>query len=249
MANKCKQSNIHILTLNVQGVRDKCKQQRLFQWAKQQKANVLFLQETHLTAETYEQINRQFQGTVLHCSGSSNSRGVAILIHSALSYSIKNEQYSFINIYAPNDPTERNTFFKTLDDRISEHATGSIVLGGDFNEILDPKIDRRNKRFNNIPKKTKASHSLEKMRKNKNLIDIWRIENKQKIQFSWKRQALNEATRIDYFLIQDTLVIQIGSCDIRPAQIRKTSHLLVSLKIKPKVANRGPGLWKINNSI
>lgn len=60
MTNKHTNSNIHILTLNVQGVCDKCKQQRLFQWAKQQKAKVLFLQETHLTAECYEKFNRQF---------------------------------------------------------------------------------------------------------------------------------------------------------------------------------------------
>lgn len=73
-----------------------------------------------------------------------------------LPISTDNEQHSFINIYAPNDPNERNTFFKTIDDKLSEHATGSIVLGGDFNEILDPKIDRRNKRSNNIPKKNES---------------------------------------------------------------------------------------------
>lgn len=129
--------------------------------------------------------------------GSTNSRGVALLIHSSLSHYVNNvfydqagryiianvdidtDCYSFINIYAPNHPNERNIFFKTLNDKISEHATGSIILAGDFNEILDSKIDRRNKP-NKIPKKTKASHTLDTLRKNKKLIDIWCIKNKQK---------------------------------------------------------------------
>ena len=78
------------------------------------------------------------------------------------------------------------------------------------------------------------------------LIDIWRLRNKRKSQFTWKRKALNEASRIDYFLILENNVI---SCDIRPAQISKTSHLSVSLKLKICDENRGTGIWKINNNI
>ena len=41
--------NLHLLTLNAQGIRDKNKQRRFIEWCKQQKADLLFLQETHLT--------------------------------------------------------------------------------------------------------------------------------------------------------------------------------------------------------
>ena len=34
------------------------------------------------------------------------------------------------------------------------------------------------------------------------------------------------------------------SCDIRPVQISKTSHLAVSLKLKTRGENRGCGVWK-----
>lgn len=83
----------------------------------------------------------------------------------------------------------------------------------------------------------------------KGLVDILRVKNKQKLQFTWKRQALNEASRIYYFLIQNDLLNSFISSDIRPAQISKTSHLSVSLKLKLNEQNRGSGLWKINNSI
>lgn len=57
-------TNIHVLTLNVQGVRDRNKQKRVYEWAKQQKANILFLQETHLTDDTFQTFDQQLKGTV-----------------------------------------------------------------------------------------------------------------------------------------------------------------------------------------
>ena len=258
-------ANIHLLTLNVQGVRDRNKQRRVYEWSKQQKASILFLQETHLTDDTFQTFDNQFKGTVVHSFGTSNSRGIAILIHSSICHNVLNfyrdtygrllivnveidqVTYSLVNIYAPNYQGDRNIFFKQLLEKISQHAQGLILWAGDFNEILDPKFDRRNR--TKIPKKTKASTSLCNIIKENSLVDVWRIKNKQKMQFTWKRQALNEASRIDYFLIPTDLLTSVVSSDIRPAQISRTSHLAVSLKLKIGQQNRGSGLWKINNSV
>ena len=87
------------------------------------------------------------------------------------------------------------------------------------------------------------------LNKTHNLIDIWRVKHRQKIQFTWKRQTRNEASRIDYFCLQNDLESCVYSCDIRPAQISKTSHLSVSLKLRINKETRGCGFWKINNSI
>lgn len=259
-------TNIHILTLNVQGVRDRNKQKRVYEWSKQQKASILFLQETHLTDDTCRAFDQQFKGLVFHSFGTSNSRGVAILIHSSVCHKVHNVYrdsdgrllivnievdrvtYSLVNIYAPNYQCDRNRFFKHLSENITQHAQGLILLAGDFNEILNPKIDRKN-RGNRIPKKSKASTSLSSIIREKGLVDIWRMKNKQKVQFTWKRQSLNEASRLDYFLIQNDVITSVVSSDIRPAQISKTSHLSVSLKLKLCEQTRGSGLWKINNSM
>ena len=87
---KLDKSNLHILTLNVQSVRDRNKQKRVFEWAKQQKANILFIQETHLTADIISSFDQQFNGTKLHSIGTSNSRGVLILIHSSVDHKVLN---------------------------------------------------------------------------------------------------------------------------------------------------------------
>ena len=87
------------------------------------------------------------------------------------------------------------------------------------------------------------------MIKNHDLVDIWRVKNKNKSQFTWKRSGLYEASRIDYFLINTILSAHIHSRDIRPAQKGKTTHLAVSLKLIFDESNRGRGVWKLNNSI
>ena len=127
----------HLLTLNVQRVRDKNKQARLFQWSKQQKANILFLQETHIMKDIQHSFHRQFNGTVLHSPGTSNSRGVTVLIHSSISHKVINSHcdtlgnsmiliveineqgYSLINVYEPNNPKDRGSFIKQLSESIA----------------------------------------------------------------------------------------------------------------------------------
>ena len=126
---KTESSNVHILTLNVQGIRDRKKQKRMFEWSKQQKASVLFLQETHLTPDLLSNFEQQFKGTAVHSLGTSSSKGVAILIHSSVCHKVLNTYcdaygrliivnvvidtvtYTMVNIYAPNNQADRNIFF------------------------------------------------------------------------------------------------------------------------------------------
>ena len=125
---KTENSNVHILTLNVQGVRDKNKQKRVFEWAKQQNSKKqIHIQETHLTTDCIS----NFDGTIVHSIGTSNSRGVSILIHSPVGHKVLNTHcdtngrlilvnvmintvtYSLVNIYAPNNQGDRNIFLSS----------------------------------------------------------------------------------------------------------------------------------------
>ena len=45
--------NINCISLNVRGVRNKNKQLNIFNWLKNQKADIILLQETHLTTEMF----------------------------------------------------------------------------------------------------------------------------------------------------------------------------------------------------
>ena len=200
-------------------------------------------------------------GILYNSYGSSASKGASILISKTLNYDVidyvidKNGRfillnieiskniYSLVNVYAPNDKTMRNTFFKSIDTLLRESALGIKLLSGDFNETLQT-IDRFSKNNNNA---TQSNSQLKKLIKSHNLIDIWRELNANKIQFTWKRQNNFEKSRIDFWLIDMNIRLSISSTDIRPAQIQKTDHLAISLKIF-SLSNTGPGYWKMNNS-
>ena len=133
-------------------------------------------------------------------------------------------------------------FFKSIDTLLKDNALCIKLLSGDFNDCLQT-IDRFSKNNN----ATQSNSQLKKLIKSHNLIDIWRELNKNKTQFTWKKQNYLEKSKIDFWLIDTNIRTSISSTDIRPAQIQKTDHLAISLKLF-SLSNTGPGYWKMNNS-
>ena len=125
---------------------------------------------------------------------------------------------------------------------ISDTSIGQLIIGGDFNDILS-------KCRNTIEKFDKPVYGLKQLMKYFKLIDIWKDKNPDKTQFTWRRKGKNEATRIDFFLVQEAIKLRCFSSDIRPVIIKCTDHNAISLKIKTSRDDKGRGYWKLNNSI
>jgi hypothetical protein len=53
---------------------------------------------------------------------------------------ISGKEVSFVNIYAPTEGD--SSFFCDIANIIASNAKGMIIVGGDFNCVLDGKIDR-----------------------------------------------------------------------------------------------------------
>ena len=253
---------LQILTINAQGLREKQKRNRFYQWVKQQKATIVLAQETHFTDDMMPYITTEWPGDILHSIGTSNSRGVSIFIHEKLNaesidktvdkdgrYIIMNlkineEIYCLVNIYAPNDLHKRNFFWKHIKTDIESKSQGLKILAGDWNEI-HYMTDRKSRNT-----RIKLNPYMKHLKKEHNLFDPWVYKNKNKQQYTWRRKNSNiEAGRIDYFLIQEGLRQKIEKSDIRPAQIKYTDHQALSLVINIKVTERGPGYWKFNKSL
>ena len=49
------------------------------------------------------------------------------------------------NIYAPNTLEEQKKFYKSLSDLVRDHTccTDLIIIGGDYNIVLDPFLDKK----------------------------------------------------------------------------------------------------------
>ena len=72
------------------------------------------------------------------------------------------------------------------------------MVGGDFNKIMQD-IDRRSLRTGNVCKQ--IVNSLKSFIKTNKLIDVWRIYNENRQQFTWRRKDKTQASRIDMILL------------------------------------------------
>ena len=83
---------------------------------------------------------------------------------------------------------------------------------------------------------------------NYNMIDIWRTVNPHDSKFTWHSNTKPSIfCRLDDFLISESLCNIIDTCNIKPGFM--TDHSLVEIKLHKIQPERGPGNFKINNSI
>jgi exodeoxyribonuclease-3 len=122
------------------------------------------IQETHISClQEVNEIDREWKGRTYWSFGSSRSCGVGILFKPNLSHSVSsfyhdyegrvilvncqynNLKYRLMNIYAPNKERARREFLWSL----RRHLGGRIplFLGGDFNFIENPSLDKTGGNF------------------------------------------------------------------------------------------------------
>ncbi len=121
----------------------------------------------------------------------------------------------------------------------------NVIMGGDFNIVPDPWLDRRPQR---------ASHSVYNdtilnFCKTVNVVDYWRVSNPNSIQYTWFNPSGNgQCSRLDYWLISCELCKIVSECKITAAPL--TDHCMVTLSLsvlkKPQIS---PNIWKFNNDL
>lgn len=214
-------SEIKIGSWNVRGLNNLVKLKQVLGRLKQMKANIIFLQETHLLKDDVSRVTKRWPGQVFNASFTSRARGVMILIHKSIPFQLK-QQYidplgryiilngtiltshiNLISIYAPNvdDPSFFQNFFFT----ISAYA-GNYVIGGDFNCVLNPINDRSS----GVDTHQQSKKTILKYMTDLNLVEIWRYLNPNKKEYSCFSNTYKTFSRIDYFLISNGLVTKVG---------------------------------------
>ena len=152
---------IRLLSLNVRGLTDIHKRNKLLLWVNNQKPDIVCFQETYCTESQVEKINetcRNFDFDGHHSiTDSAHSRGTSILIKKKsdieirnvvhgkngrkilLNLSVKGNMCTLVNIYAPNNVQERCNFCEGLGDWIYTNASdiAEVIVTGDFNCALN----------------------------------------------------------------------------------------------------------------
>jgi hypothetical protein len=158
------------------------------------------------------------------------------------------EDIHLINIYAPNDEENRAIFIKDINTLLSKHDShqATVFLGGDFNTIIDPNLDRKGGKLNKSKQQTFVLNNLEELITTHDLCDIWRIRNPDTRRYTWRKNKPVIHSRLDFWLVTNFCQDFCTEADIIPSI--RSDHSAVTLNIHNFNSIKGKGHWKFNNS-
>ncbi len=258
--------NVKLFSLNVKGIRGTEKRRNVFNWLSKKNSDIFLLQETYSTENISKYFSMSWKGESLLSHGTNHSKGVAILFKKHLDYEIINKHIDddgryiicdlkvrgtpviLVNIYAPcGKSKDQVPFYDKLYNILKDLniADKYVVLGGDFNIILNHNLDRDGGSFH---QKAKAYDAVCKILSHFNLIDIWRTQNPYLRKYTWRQRTPIIQSRLDYWFISQNLQDFVGNCTINPAIY--TDHSSINLNLDSKTFSKhGPSYWKFNDSL
>ena len=252
--------SVKISSLNCQGLGSFQKRRDVFQYLRQKEYNIYFLQDTHFDKMSERQIRAEWGYECVFASKNTRSRGVAIMLNNNFDFklkkTIKDDQGNFIivvlhtsgkdivlvNMYGPN--RDNALFFQDIQKRVEELHIPNVIMGGDWNLVLNPGLDYHNyKNLNN----EKAQEKVIEMISELELVDIWREFNPDVRRFTWRRQNPFQQSRLDFFLVSDTLAMNIKEAEILYGY--RSDHSLIYMNLLFKQEERHKNFWKFNSSL
>ena len=210
--------NFKMLSLNVRGIRSLDKRKALFNWLAKEKSDIIFLQETYSSTPGVENIwKSQWRGDIFFSHGSEHSKGVIILLKEKFDCEVKvhredeqgrfiilkgriqTQQFVFVNIYAPNKIKDQCVFFEEIKKQLDElelEENCEMIIGGDFNVILDADLDGTGGK----PQVKESCKRIDNLCSSFDLIDLWRIRNPDVKRFTWRQKNPIVQRRLDFLV-------------------------------------------------
>ena len=256
--------SIKICSLNCQGLGNSKKRRDVFNYLRNLKYSIIFLQDTHFSKDLEKLVQNEWGFKAVFNSLNSRSRGVAIFFNNNFEFKLNkthtddsgnvlildilifDRKITLVNIYGPNKDTPE--FYIDLENKLIEFGNNDIIIVGDFNMILNPQIDCINYKHLNNPN---ARLQVLRLMNDFNLFDVWREENEEKKLFTWKRKNQEGAIqmgRLDFFLVSQTLINFSCKEKIRPCYKSDHSIIELTLTFNKEFSNKR-NFWKFNNSL
>ena len=251
-----------ISSFNCNGLSDTRKRQDVFDFLRRQKSNIFLLQETHLKQEMEKYIRAGWGYTLFLAGSDTNKNGVCILFQNNFEYKIHNvlrdpagcylildmellgKRLSLINVYGPSSG-DNPAFFDMVFGKIQQIGNEHIVIGGDWNCVLNMNTDARN--YTSTVNRPRTRAHIKSMMNELELVDIWREYHPDKRAYTWRRFNSIKQSRLDYFLISESLQMDIEDCTIGMGY--RSDHSLVNISIRTEQFKRDRPYWKFNNSL
>ena len=155
------------------------------------------------------------------------------------------KKFLIVNIYNPNNENPQVELLKMLFEKLDEVPNileHEIILGGDWNCILDRNLDSNG---GNPGTKTNTLAEISKIRNKYDLVDIFRAKHPDLKRYTWRCPCPLLSRRLDYFLISNTLQDCVRMIHIRSSFM--SDHSPVQLNFEPVTPlPKGAGIWKFN---
>lgn len=207
------------------------------------KAQVIFMQETHLSREEHEKLKKfGYRNTFYSTCRQSRKRGVAIMIQNAVNFEclkeikddegryiivkgkLDNKMVTLINVYAP--PESDKHFFKALFAIIASESEGTLVCAGDFNVILDHRIDTTSTKRS----RTHLTKFMNILLNEQGLTDVWRELHPTEKDYTHYSNTHHIHSRVDYVFMNTWDIHKVRECKNGVADI--SDHNAVHLAIQ-----------------
>lgn len=209
---------------NVHGLGHPVKHQKVLSHLSKLNSHVAFLEETHCNDIESLKLKCQWDKQVIFSSAANHKGGVAILFHKSLNTQILStecdangrwvlvdaiifqKQVTFFNIYCPvkSDPE----FWHSIKVKFSSIINPNVIVAGDFNDLLDPFVDRKSKCKFKPDNSHKAFQSAISSRP---FFDVWKTCNTDICEFTFSSNVHYTLSHIDYVLVSKSLLPTIQS--------------------------------------
>ena len=104
--------------------------------------------------------------------------------------------FTLATIYAPND--DDPAFYESFFNHLRDFHCDDMVLGGDFNLVLNLEKDKKG----GLAKThTKAVTVINDHATKFDLVDAWRVSNPDIRRYTWRRRKPEIHCRLDFFLV------------------------------------------------
>ena len=188
---------LNLASLNMRRLRDSSKCTRLLGQLKKLAVDVAAVQETHFTCGADCRV-LESDFNVFSAYGSRISAGVSLLVGRSLDadvdvvfagdggrlvvadVAVKSFKFLLVAVYASDIAAERVFFFRQLAPVLND--TKRLVLMGDWNAILDPKIDKVGRRANRLGR---YESSLVGFMTRYDLVDRFRVDHPGREMWTW----------------------------------------------------------------
>ena len=264
--------SLRLLSLNVNGLRDRDKRRCLFNLLERDRWDIILLQETHHSSteegtawaqEGPAGLRCNWSGPAFWCHFTSQSRGVAVLLRPTAStaaitvrhcsttgrtllvdFTFCGQPYTVASVYAPAAAAERQQYY-TQELLPSLPAARCLLVGGDFNCIAG----QQDMAAGQPGQRTQGYWTgLRLVETEHQLYDVWRDLNPSSRAFTHIATTGQSAARLDRWLVSETLRARVSR---EPRAIGQVlgypgDHLGVSLSLTaPASTLYGSAAWRL----